>query len=67
MEATTATKRLMGLCCCLSGVILLSFLLPGALAEERFYEFVVRASILSSVQSCLLVFLLLALALVGNA
>ncbi|KAF7054203.1 hypothetical protein CFC21_061926 [Triticum aestivum] len=45
MEATTATKRLMGLCCCLSGVLLLSFLLPGALAEERFYEFVVQETV----------------------
>jgi hypothetical protein len=35
-----ATRGLMRLCCLLSGV-LLSFVIPSALAEERFYEFVV--------------------------
>jgi hypothetical protein len=32
----------MRLWCFLSGVLLLSFIVPSALAEERFYEFVVR-------------------------
>jgi hypothetical protein len=42
VQATMATRGLMRLCCFLSGVLLLSFVIPSALAEERFYEFVVR-------------------------
>ncbi|EMS63105.1 Laccase-3 [Triticum urartu] len=45
MDATAATRRLMRLACCISGVLVLSFLLPSALAEERFYEFVVQETV----------------------
>ncbi|KAF7056601.1 hypothetical protein CFC21_063992 [Triticum aestivum] len=45
MDATAATRRLMRLGCCISGVLVLSFLLPSALAEERFYEFVVQETV----------------------
>jgi energy-converting hydrogenase Eha subunit F len=38
--ATRGFTRLF--CCCLSALALLSFIMPSTLAEERFYEFVVR-------------------------
>ncbi|XP_047084183.1 laccase-3-like [Lolium rigidum] len=42
VQATMATRGLVRLCCFLSAVLLLSFIVPSALAEERFYEFVVK-------------------------
>lgn len=41
MESASGVMRF---CCCVSSLLLLCFLLPCALAEERFYEFVVRVS-----------------------
>jgi hypothetical protein len=43
--ATMARSGAVKLCCCTSALLLLCcFLLPGALAEERFYEFVVSVA-----------------------
>jgi hypothetical protein len=48
VQATMATGGLMRLCCFLSAVLLLSFIVHSALAEERFYEFVVSVHAPSS-------------------
>jgi len=55
MAATMARSGLVKLCCASALLLLGCFLLPGALAEERFYEFVVSVA----VPLCLVLFVVI--------